>query len=547
MSTTIPRDPATVAEPPAEPPTERSDSTLYKIFWRWHFYAGVFAIPVLVLLCISGLIYLFRPQLEALQYGGAMKVEQGTSVVSYQDQVDAALAKYPGASVFELGTPHTATDATTVSLNTTDGKSLTVFVDPYSGEVTGTRDNGADLSNLALELHGTLLFGRVPFLSGPDDDPGKYGDRIIELAASWTVVLLATGTYLFWPRRRRDGTRGWRQAFRIRRGVANKRLAWRDVHAVTGVLFSFVTLFFLITGLMWSGLWGVKYGEVLTKAGTSYPEGIWDGATSQTGDDLQRTAKGGWISNNLPLFPSGITPQIDPADVKPGYVPDQAADGSDPHAGHHADGEQPADGSEQSVQTGEGALSWDPTQGAPIDAVVASALEAGIPSGFPISYPGDATGSYAIWLSADGSPFVQRGAQGERQMYIDQNTAEVLRDFKFEEFGVGARASDLGIVLHEGRQFGFWNQMLTMVATLALLLSIASSVVMWFKRRPKRANAMAAPRRTSFATRGQAIGVVVIAVALGVFFPLLGLSMIALLVVDTVLIRFVPPMRRLFG
>lgn len=504
---------------------------------------------------MSGLVYLFRPQLEALQYGDAMRVQQQDAVVSYQQQVDAAVAKYPGSSVFELGTPRTTEDATTVSLNTEDGRSLTVFVDPYTGQVTGERDNGSDLSNLALELHGSLLFGRVPFLSGPADDPGKYGDRLIELAACWTVVLLATGTYLFWPKRRRDGSRGWKQAFAIRRGATNKRLAWRDVHAVTGVLFSFVTLFFLITGLMWSGLWGVKYGEVLTKAGTSYPAGIWDGATSQTGEDLQRTAKGGWLSNNLPVFPSGITPQIDAADVKPGYVPETGGEAADPHAGHHADdgtGEDSAAGSSSagssSAGTEAGRLSWDPSMGgAPIDAIVASALDAGVPNGFPISYPSDATGSYAIWLSADGSPFVQRGAQGERQLYIDQNTAQVLRDFQYDKFGVGARASDFGIVLHEGRQFGFWNQMLTMVATLALLVTIATSLVMWFKRRPKRSNAMAAPRRTSFASRGQALGVLVIAVGLGIFFPLLGMSMIALLVLDTVLVRFVPPMRRLFG
>jgi uncharacterized iron-regulated membrane protein len=502
MSNTITSDDDLRGQDPDQAGVDRTSSTLYKIFWRWHFYAGLFAIPILVLLCLSGIIYLFRPQLDALQYNDIKKVAEGNSVVSYQQQVEAVLADYPGATSYELGTPPTPTDATQVAINTADGKDLTVYVNPYTGEVTGAKNNGTDISNLALELHGTLLFGRVSWLADPDE-PGKWGDRIIELAASWTVVLVITGTYLFWPRKRRDGSRNWRQALSIRRGVANKRLVWRDVHAVTGVLFSFILLFFLITGLMWAGVWGAKYGEITTKAGISYPEGIWDGAASQTGDDLQRTAKGGWLANNLPLFPSGDVP--------------------------------------------EGQLEWDPTVGAPIDAIVSAAQEAGVPSGVPFSFPTDKTGSYTVSVSADGSPFVKRGAQDARTMYIDQYTAEVLKDFEFEKFGLGAQVSDIGITLHEGRQFGNWNVALTFITTLAILISLATSIMMWIKRRPKAGAGLAAPKRTAFDSKKQAGMVVAIFVALGVFFPLLGYSMVALLAVDFLVVRRVPALRRFFG
>ena len=36
----------------------------YRAVWRWHFYAGLLCIPFVIVLSISGLIYLFKPQIE---------------------------------------------------------------------------------------------------------------------------------------------------------------------------------------------------------------------------------------------------------------------------------------------------------------------------------------------------------------------------------------------------------------------------------------------------------------------------------------------------
>ena len=42
---------------------------LYRAFWRWHFYAGLFVLPFLALLAVTGSIYLFKPEVERLVYG----------------------------------------------------------------------------------------------------------------------------------------------------------------------------------------------------------------------------------------------------------------------------------------------------------------------------------------------------------------------------------------------------------------------------------------------------------------------------------------------
>ena len=38
----------------------------YNAVWRWHFYAGLFCIPFVIWLALTGSIYLWRPQIEAV-------------------------------------------------------------------------------------------------------------------------------------------------------------------------------------------------------------------------------------------------------------------------------------------------------------------------------------------------------------------------------------------------------------------------------------------------------------------------------------------------
>jgi uncharacterized iron-regulated membrane protein len=105
-----------------------------------------------------------------------------------------------------------------------------------------------------------------------------------------------------------------------------------------------------------------------------------------------------------------------------------------------------------------------------------------------------------------------------------------------------AKATDLAIALHEGRQLGIWNQLAALLGTLALLLSCATAIVMWRKRRPK---GVGAPRRAP--DRRLGAGVVAITLGLGILFPLLGISILALLVFDFVIVRHVGPLRRALG
>ncbi len=63
--------------------------SFYNLAWRWHFYAGLFVAPFMILLALTGIIYLFKPQLDPLMYRELMVVEAG----HHRQTADALLAQ----------------------------------------------------------------------------------------------------------------------------------------------------------------------------------------------------------------------------------------------------------------------------------------------------------------------------------------------------------------------------------------------------------------------------------------------------------------------
>ena len=61
--------------PPAGSTASQRRGTWFAPFWRWHFYAGLLVLPFLVLLAVTGGIYLFRQELDPIIHRDLMRVE----------------------------------------------------------------------------------------------------------------------------------------------------------------------------------------------------------------------------------------------------------------------------------------------------------------------------------------------------------------------------------------------------------------------------------------------------------------------------------------
>ena len=58
------------------PPQEGKRKTfdLYRAVWRWHFYAGLLVLPFMITLAITGGLYLFKDELDALIHADVKRV-----------------------------------------------------------------------------------------------------------------------------------------------------------------------------------------------------------------------------------------------------------------------------------------------------------------------------------------------------------------------------------------------------------------------------------------------------------------------------------------
>ena len=212
------------------------------MIWRWHFYAGLFCIPFIIWLSITGSIYLFKPQIDSYLDKPYSRLDIHNPKTP-SNQVDAVLKAIPEASFDAYQLPESNTQATQILINIKDSK-LRVYVHPDSLKILKIQDEDKRFTNLISNLHGELLLG-------------DKGSILVELAASWTVVMLITGLFLWWPKDSKS-LAGVLYPRVNRKG----RIFWKDLHSVIAFWVSFFALFLILSGLPWAKSWGSVLKEL---------------------------------------------------------------------------------------------------------------------------------------------------------------------------------------------------------------------------------------------------------------------------------------------
>ena len=279
----------------------------YRGLWRWHFHAGMLCIPFVIILAITGGIYVFKPQIDAFADRAVDSLAITGRRATGEQQIAAAVASLPGSRLFVYEVPREADDAVRVHLYAPDGTGRIVYVHPETLAILKTVPHTARLTEIVRMIHADLMVGR----------PGAL---VLELAASWAIVMLVTGLFLWWPR----DARGLAGAVYPRLG-SGSRVFWRDVHAVTGVWVSSLALFLLITALPWTTLAG---NAILTVRGWVAPrthEWNLGGRGAQDEHAAHRaTAAAGAIAT--PLNVDQVIARIAPYHLDPPvrlYLPDE--------------------------------------------------------------------------------------------------------------------------------------------------------------------------------------------------------------------------------
>ncbi|MDZ4373419.1 MAG: PepSY domain-containing protein, partial [Phenylobacterium sp.] len=80
-------------------------SGAYRAVWRWHFYAGVFVMPVLMLLALTGGLYLFKDEIDGALYRDMIRVPAAQTQTAPDTWVASAVQAAGGGRVANLVMP----------------------------------------------------------------------------------------------------------------------------------------------------------------------------------------------------------------------------------------------------------------------------------------------------------------------------------------------------------------------------------------------------------------------------------------------------------
>jgi uncharacterized iron-regulated membrane protein len=464
-----------IAEPTmSEARSETGVNKFYFAAWRWHFYAGLFVIPFFTVLACTGMAMLWISFVDGRD-GEYISVTPQAEVLAVSEQAKAAVAAVPGGVLKQYVAPRRG-DLVALFRVDVDESATMVAVDPYTAEVVQAFPRRSGWYDFADSIHSDLLLGVA-------------GDRMLEIAASLGMVIVATGLYLWWPR-----DAGWRGV--LVPVFTRGRSMWRSMHGVVGFYVSIILVFFLLSGLAWTGIWGGKF----VQAWSQFPAEKWD-AVPQS-EDIHASMN--HARKEVP-WALELTPM-------------------------------PASGSAA------GQVVLAAGTAVTLDTVDTLAREIGFEGRYQLNVPRGDTG---VWtLSRDSMNTDDPNPTSDRTVHVDQFTGNVLADVRYADYSLAGKAMAVGIALHMGT-LGIWSVLANTLFCLAVLFLCLTSVVMWWKRRPSGAGRLAAPPMPKDMPLWQ--GAVLVGLAVSLAFPLAGITLVTVLAIDLLILSRIPALKRVFN
>lgn len=414
-----------------------SQLALRQRLWRWHFFAGLIVCPFTCLLAITGSIYLFKPQVDAYIESSvnarAPAIAAGTAVISSDQLLSGLLANQPEARLKMLVLAKPDDRSIEIELIQVNGAAEIFWLDRYTGTVLDSALSSERFLNVVKRIHSELLLG----------DLGSY---FVELMASWLVVLILTGLYLWLAKPDSQQPSKLRRWFVPRLKDQAPRPKVASLHGVIGIWFALPILLLLFSGLPWTQLWGSGFKQVQGAMGWTGPGQQW-----RVTLESKSPEQGALVIEEPSLW------QID----------------SDLHAHHQEAGNGPT-----RLPAYTGTLA--------IQAIEENLQSERLVPPVQIHPPQSANGVWTVRSMPQ--------QRSERiSIHYDQYTGQEIMRVAFEDHHPVQRLASQGISLHEGVLFGWLNQLLGLLAALGIITMSIFGLLIWWLRRPS--GSLAAPAK----------------------------------------------------
>ncbi|CAM01770.1 PepSY-associated transmembrane protein [Saccharopolyspora erythraea NRRL 2338] len=573
--------------PPA-PPRDAALNTLRLLSRRVHFLAGIVVAPFLVVLALTGLVYVFSPQIHESLYRSQLFVAEVDGIPApVSEQVRAALDAHPEATLRSVIPPPEPDRTTQVQLAVPGldaEQSRTVFVDPYTNFINGemNTDGHRTPANMWLrELHSNLHLG----------EPGRV---YAELAATW-LPLIVLGGLVLWlaqPRGRRGPTTRdllvpWSRS-------AKGWMRLRSVHGALGLWLGVGLLALGLSGLGISQFAGGRADQAADPA--HFRDHALVSDPVELPADPTRDAEPPGIALPVPQTPAPRpepAPRIpvaeEPAAEEPAAPSPEPPDEPEPPAPTRTSTpdapaptpppappttteqppppESPAPPADDvpppvttpppdstpapvptlplplipslGVELAAHTTEFEPAPMRPqsagderigIDRALAVARAEGLTGELVVTPPHGADGVFSVAERSNGVP-VQRD-----RVAVDPYSGKVVERVGWEDFSLVAKATTLAAEFHTGTLFGLANQILLALLAVGLLVLIGLGYRMWWVHNPYRGRwATLPPPVWRQLPRPVLAAALVSVAALSWAMPLFGPSLLLFVLVDAVI------------
>ena len=403
-------------------------------------------------------------------------------------QLVAVQNHYPQGTVTQFVPSKVPDLANRFSVSLEDGTSVFATVNQYTGEVVGEIPRSDSLYQLANDIHGTLLIG-------------DWGDYLIEVAISLSILLLISGIYVWLPRD--NASRAGCLKLRFGSGT---RVLMRDLHANIGGTLSFILLLFILPGLSWTGFWGGK----LVQAWSTFPAQMWDDIplSNETHASLNHGSEEE-MPWNLEQTPLPLSQD------KPAEHVHQVEEASEAH-----------DHSKMGEDHSQHVLS---ASNFSIDDVIAKAQSLGFTQ-YKVNFPRSETGVYTVAANTMGGDIID--PTQDRTTHLDQYSGRILGEVTWQDYNLFAKTLAVGISLHQG-DISIINKLLNALFCLAFVLVSVTGGVMWWMRRPSGQRKLGTPPK--FGDAGLWKTGLVTVVIISILFPLAGATIVIAMLLDWLL------------
>lgn len=242
-----------------------------KITGQIHLWLGLITGLVVLIVSITGCLFVFQKEISDLIHQETFFVKPPSSTVTLPystllKKAEQALGKdYPVNFSTTYKDKEHAWEFMTYKAG--DPKALTyfgsidyyesVFINPYTGAVTGLHDYKYDFFNIVKFIHWSLLLNDT------------YGQNIVGYSTLIFVFMLVTGMIMWWPKK--WSKTNINKSFKVKWKAGFKRVVY-DLHNVSGFYVMLITLVLALTGMVFAFKWFQTTVYVVASGSTTPPE-----------------------------------------------------------------------------------------------------------------------------------------------------------------------------------------------------------------------------------------------------------------------------------